>query len=97
MKLPHHTPICCCLLTKLSPTLCNPMNCNQPGSSVHGISKVRILGWVAISFSRGSAQPRDLTHPEEDLLHWQADSLPLSPQGSPDPYLLMSKKKRDLL
>ena len=34
--------------------LCNPMNCNLPGSSVHGISQARILGWVAVSFSRGT-------------------------------------------
>ena len=40
-------------------TLCNPMNCSQPGSSVHGILQVRILEWVAFSFSRGSSWPRD--------------------------------------
>ena len=34
-------------------TLCGPMNCSSPGSSVHGILQARILGWVAISFSRG--------------------------------------------
>ena len=93
MKLPHHTCICCCLVTKLCPTLCNPMNCYPPGSSVHGISKTRILGWVAISFSRGSARPRGRTHPKEDLLHRQADSVPLSPRGSPDPYLLIVWKR----
>ena len=32
---------------------CDPMNCNPPGSSVHEISRVRILEWVAISFLRG--------------------------------------------
>ena len=32
-------------------TLCNPMDCNPPGSSVHGIFQARILEWVAISFS----------------------------------------------
>ena len=42
--------------------LCNAMDCSPPGSSVHGISQARILEWVAISFSRGSSQPRDLTH-----------------------------------
>ena len=42
-------------------TLCNPTDCNLPGSSVHGIFQARILEWVAISFSRGSAQPRDRT------------------------------------
>ena len=40
-------------------TLCDPMECNPPGSSVHGILQARILEWVAISFSRGSSQPRN--------------------------------------
>ena len=43
-------------------TLCNPKDCSLPGSSVHGISQARILDWVAISFSRGSSQPRSQTH-----------------------------------
>ena len=37
-----------------------PMDYSPPGSSVHGISQARILGWVAISFSRESSQPRDI-------------------------------------
>ena len=41
------------------PTLCDPMGCSPPGSSVHGISQARILEWVAISFSRGSSRPKD--------------------------------------
>ena len=40
-------------------TLCHPMDCSLPGSSVHGILQPRILEGVAISFSRGSSQPRD--------------------------------------
>ena len=40
------------------PILCDLTNCSMPGSSVHGISQERIPGWVAISFSRGSSQPR---------------------------------------
>ena len=40
---------------------CSPMDCSPPGSSVHGISQVRILEWVAISFSRGSSRPWDQT------------------------------------
>ena len=40
----------------------DPMDCSRPGSSVHGISQARKLGWVAISSSRGSSQPRDRTH-----------------------------------
>ena len=43
------------------PTLCNPMDCSLPGSSVPGILQAGILGWVAISFSRRSSQPRDRT------------------------------------
>ena len=42
-------------------TLCNPMDCSLPGSSVHGIFQARILEWIAISFSRGSSRPRDRT------------------------------------
>ena len=41
--------------------LCDHMDCSLPGSSVHGIFQVRILGWVAIFFSRGSSRPRDQT------------------------------------
>ena len=37
-------------------TLCDPMDCSLPGSSVHGISLARIQEWVVISFSRGSAR-----------------------------------------
>ena len=40
------------LVTQLCQTLCDPMDCNPPGSSVHGILQARILEWVAIPFSR---------------------------------------------
>ena len=43
------------------PTLLNPMDCSLPGSSIHGIFQARVLESVAISFSRGSSQPRDQT------------------------------------
>ena len=43
------------------PTLCDPVDCIPPGSPIHGILQARILEWVAISFSRGSSQPRDRT------------------------------------
>ena len=49
----------CVLVTQLCPTLCNPMDCTLPGSSVHGILQARILKGGAIPFSRGSSQPRD--------------------------------------
>ena len=61
-----------------SPTLCNPMDYSQPGSSVHGIFQARILEWVAISYSRGSSQPRDQSHissvsciDRQILYHWK--------------------------
>jgi len=61
----------CCLLTEnsfacvrakslyLCLTLCNPMDCSLPDSSVHGILQAWILEWVAMPFSRGSFRPRD--------------------------------------
>ena len=48
----------CVLVAQSCLTFCDPMNCSLPGSSVHGIFQARILEWVAISFSRGSSQPR---------------------------------------
>ena len=49
----------CVLISQSCLTLCNPLDCSLPGSSVHGILQARILEWVAISFSRGSSQPRN--------------------------------------
>ena len=42
-------------------TLCDPMDYSLQGFSVHGIFQAGVLEWVAISFSRGSSQPRDRT------------------------------------
>ena len=46
-------------VAQFCPTLCNPMDCSLLGSSIHGSLQARIQEWVAISFSRGSSQPRD--------------------------------------
>ena len=46
-------------ITQTCLTLCDPMNCSPPSSCVHGILQARTLEWVALSFSRGSSQPRD--------------------------------------
>ena len=48
-------------LTQSCPTLCNPVDCSPPGSSVHGILQARILEWVAIWFSKGSSWAKDWT------------------------------------
>ena len=53
--------LCVRLIAQLCLTLCDPVDCSPPGSSVHGISQARILGWVAISCSRGSSGSRDWT------------------------------------
>ena len=62
----------------LYPTLCNPMDCSLPGSSVHRIFQARILEWVAISFSRRSSQPRDWTLVSSIV----GSALPSEPQKS---------------
>ena len=46
-----------CLVTQKCLTLCDPMDCSLPGSSVHGILQARILEWIAIPTCRGSSQP----------------------------------------
>ena len=67
----------CVLVTLSCTTVCDPVDYNPPGSSVHGVLQARILEWIAISFSRGSSQPRDQTW----MSCMQADSLCLSQQG----------------
>ena len=58
-----------CLLT-----ICNPVDCCLPGSSVHRITQARVLEWVAISFFRRSSQPGNQTHifftGRQILYHW---------------------------
>ena len=57
-----HNYICVCSVAQLCLTLCNPMDCNLPSSSVHEILQARILERVAMLSSRGSSQPMDQTH-----------------------------------
>ena len=65
------------LVAESCPTLCDPMDCSPPASSVHGILQARILEWVAMPSSRGSSRPRD--EPASPAL--QADSLLSEPRG----------------
>ena len=67
----------CVLVPQLCPTLCDPMDCNPPGSSVHGILQARILEWVAISFFRDLPNPG--IEPRSPTL--QADALTSEPPG----------------
>ena len=61
----NKSDICMCiwcdvtLVTQSCPTLCDPMDCSLPGSSVLGIFQARTLEWLAIAFSRGCPQPRN--------------------------------------
>ena len=67
------------LAAQSCPTLCDPMDCSLPSSSVHGILQARILEWVAIPFTRGSS----LQGSNLGLLHCRQILYHLSHQGSP--------------
>ena len=56
-NFPHIS--CAWVCARSCPTLCNHMDCSQPGASVQGISQARILEWVAMPSSRGSSWLRD--------------------------------------
>ena len=73
------------LVAQSCPTLCNPMDCSPPGSTVHGISQVGVLEWGAISFSRGSFWLRDQTC--IFFVFWWVDSFPLSNQMKPHTWI----------
>ena len=54
--------VCVCVLNwSVVHDFCDPIDCSLPGFSLHGILQARILEWVAISFSRGSSQPKNQT------------------------------------
>ena len=66
-------------LLQLCWNLCSSMDCNLPGSSVHGILQARILEWVAMPSSRGLPDPG--IEPTSSMAHaLQVNSLPLSHQ-----------------
>ena len=76
----------CVEVLQSCPSLCDPMDYNPPDSSVHGVLQARILEWDAMPSSRRSSQLREVetvspAAPVTPAL--QADSLPLSQQGSP--------------
>ena len=52
---------CCCWVTQSCPTLCDPVDCSPPGSSVPGILQARILEWAAIPFCRINCSTRTQT------------------------------------
>ena len=72
--------VCCAQSLQLCPTLCDPMDCSQPGSSVNGILQKRILEWVAIPFFRGSYWPQDWTQVSCSLTLQEDSSLTEPPK-----------------
>ena len=78
-KLTASVCVYVCLLADLcaAVSLCDPMDCSPPGSSVRWILQARILEWVAISSSTGSSRPRDRIR----SLALQAHALPTEPPG----------------
>ena len=77
-----HTYIYVSSVAKSCPTLCDPMDCSPPGSSVHGILQAGILEWVTFP------SPGDLPNPGIELESLmspalQVCSLPLVPPGKP--------------
>ena len=62
VRLPPRPAFDQCVPAQTHPTLCDPLDCSPPGSSVHGTLQASTLEWAAMSFSKGSSQPRDQTH-----------------------------------
>ena len=69
------------LVTKPCPTLCDPMDCNPPGSSAHGASPGKIIGVDCHALLQGIFPTQGLNPHLLSLLHWQMGSLPLAPPG----------------
>ena len=74
--------VCACVHAQFCPTLCNPMDCNPPGSTVHGDSPGKNTGGVAMPSSRGFFKPRNQTQ-ESGLLNCRQILYHLSRQRSP--------------
>ena len=79
--------VCVCVwrLLQLWPTLSDPMVCNPPGYSIHGILQARILEWIAMPSSRRSSWPTVRTRVSfVSCIGRQEIFLPLVPPGKPD-------------
>ena len=79
----------CCLVCmrakslQLNPTLCDPMDCSLPGSSVHGDSPGKNTGIGCHVLLQGIFLTQILNLLLFCLLHWQVGALPLAPPGEP--------------
>ena len=70
------------------PTLCHPVDCSPPSSTVYGILQARVLKWAAMLCSRGPSWPRDWRWSLSlfSLLRWRVGPLQLMPPGKPSVY-----------
>ena len=76
---------------QLCPTLCDPMDYSQPGSSVHGILRARVLEWGFHTLPQGIFPTQESNPRLLRLLCWQACSFSLAPPGKP--ILIMGNTK----
>ena len=87
-------------------TLCDPMSCGLPGSSVQGILQARILKWVAMwnglpcgmgchAFLQGLFLTQESNFRLFCFLHWQVGSLPVVPPGKPYLHFTTDYKKKE--
>ena len=88
--------VCGCKSLHSCPTLCDPMDCSPPGSSVHRILQARILEWVPNFLLQGIFPTQGWNSHPFCLLHWQVGSLSLVPPGRPHfPHLVLTTGKTD--
>ena len=78
---------------QLCPTLCDPMACSPPGSSVHGDSPGKNTGMGCHALLQGIFPTEGLNLCLLCLLHWQAGSLPTEPPGKPESQYMGGHKK----
>ena len=64
-------------------TLCDPMDCSLPGSSIHGILQSKILEWIAVPSSRWSSRTQESNPHLLCVPHWHVSSSPLVAPGKP--------------
>ena len=65
-------------VTQSCPTLCDPVDCSPPGSSVHGLLQARILEWSCHTLLQGIFKTQGSNPHLLHLLYWQASSLPVA-------------------
>ena len=75
--------VCCCLVTQSCPTLCDPVDCSPPGSSVHGDSPGKSTAVSCRALLQGIFPTQGLNPRLLCLPYWQAGSLPLVWPGKP--------------